>query len=50
MAKVRKEVHLPEELIKDLKMVAFHSDKTVKKWMEDLIVNRVKDEVKRVKK
>jgi hypothetical protein len=42
MEKIRKEIHLPSQVIKDLKAVAAEADKSVKKYMEDLIQLDVK--------
>ncbi|HTH55503.1 MAG TPA: hypothetical protein VL728_05615 [Cyclobacteriaceae bacterium] len=42
MEKIRKEIHLPPQIVKDLKIVAAHADKSVKKYMEDLVVHDVK--------
>jgi hypothetical protein len=47
---LRKQIDLPKETIKDLKIVAAYSDKSVKKYMEDLIINDVKDRIKKIKK
>jgi hypothetical protein len=40
--KFRKEIHLPKEILKDLKIVAAYADKSVKKYMEDLIIQDVR--------
>ena len=40
--KFRKEIHLPKDILKDLKIVAAYADKSVKKYMEDLIIQDVK--------
>jgi hypothetical protein len=47
---MRKEIVLPNELLKDLKTVAFHADKSVKKYMEDAVIQKIKEDIKRVKK
>jgi hypothetical protein len=47
---MRKEINLPNELLKDLKTVAFHADKTVKKYMEDVVIQKIKEDMKRIKK
>ncbi len=36
--RIRKEIHLPKELSRDLKIIAAMFDKSVKKYMEDLII------------
>ncbi|MBI1767604.1 MAG: hypothetical protein HYR67_04425 [Bacteroidetes bacterium] len=40
--KLRKEIHLPKDILKDLKIVAAYADKSVKKYMEDLVIQDVK--------
>jgi len=40
--KFRKEIHLPKDILKELKIVAAYTDKSVKKYMEDLIIQDVK--------
>lgn len=40
--KFRKEIHLPKEILKDLKIVAAYADKSVKKYMEELIIQDVR--------
>lgn len=50
MEKIRKEVHLPLVVIKDLKVVAAHTDKSVKKYMEDLILGEVRAQMVRINK
>jgi len=50
MEKVRKEIHLPSEIIRDLKIVAAYSDKSVKKYMEDLILFAVKSQIVKITK
>jgi hypothetical protein len=40
--KFRKEIHLPKDILKDLKVVAAYADKSVKKYMEDLIIQDVR--------
>jgi hypothetical protein len=40
--KFRKEIHLPKEILKDLKIVAAYADKSVKKYMEELIIEDVR--------
>jgi hypothetical protein len=40
--RIRKEIQLPKDILKDLKIVAAYSDKSVKKYMEDLIIQDVK--------
>ena len=45
---MRKEVIIPDALIKDLKKLAFHADKTVKKYMEDVIISDIKEKTKKL--
>lgn len=40
--KFRKEIHLPKDILKDLKIVAAYADKSVKKYMEELIIQDVR--------
>ena len=48
MEKIRKEIHLPLEMVHELKIAAAHSDKSVKKYMEDLIMNEVKTQMAKI--
>ena len=48
MEKIRKEIHLPSEVVHELKIVAAHTDKSVKKFMEDLIVYEVKTRMEKI--
>jgi hypothetical protein len=48
--KFRKEIHLPKEILKDLKIVAAYADKSVKKYMEELIIQDVKTKAIRLSK
>jgi hypothetical protein len=50
MEKIRKEIHLPELMLKDLKIVAAHADKSVKKYMEDIILSEVKLQMVKINK
>jgi hypothetical protein len=50
MEKVRKEVHLPSQIIRDLKMVADQADKSAKKYMEDLVLQEVRLQMLRINK
>lgn len=48
MEKVRKELHLPSQIAKDLKIAAALSDKSVKKYMEDVILYEVKTQMAKI--
>jgi hypothetical protein len=48
MEKIRKEIHLPLEMAIELKIVAAYRDKSVKKFMEDLIVYEVKTQIAKI--
>ena len=48
--KFRKEIHLPKEILKDLKIVAAYADKSVKKYMEDLVIQDVKGKAHKLQK
>jgi hypothetical protein len=48
--KFRKEIHLPKEILKDLKIVAAYADKSVKKYMEELIIQDVKTKAPKLSK
>ena len=50
MEKIRKEIHLPSQIIRDLKIVAAHSDKSVKKYMEDLVMRDVQSQITKLSK
>jgi hypothetical protein len=50
MEKFRKEIHLPKQILKDLKLVAAHADKSVKKYMEDIILNDIKLRIEKISK
>jgi len=50
MEKIRKEIHLPQQIIRDLKIVAAHSDKSVKKYMEDVVVQDVQSQMTKINK
>lgn len=45
MEKIRKEIHLPSHMIKDLRIIAAQSDKSPKKYIEDLIVREVQMQI-----
>ena len=47
---MRKQVDIQDDLLKDLKIVAAHADKSVKKWLEDLIANAIREQAKKLKK
>jgi hypothetical protein len=44
---MRKEIIIPDILIKDLKKVAFHHDKSVKKYMEEVVISDIKEKIKK---
>jgi len=48
MEKIRKEIHLPSEIIKDLKIIAANADKSVKRYLEDLVVQDVQAQTKKI--
>jgi len=48
--KFRKEIHLPKDILKDLKIVAAYADKSVKKYMEELIIQDVRTKVPKLSK
>jgi hypothetical protein len=48
MDKVRKEVHLPLQIAHDLKIVAASADKSVKKYIEDLVLYEVKTQIVKI--
>jgi len=50
MEKTRKEIHLPNEILRDLKIVAAHADKSVKKYIEDVILGEVKLQIVKINK
>jgi hypothetical protein len=50
MEKIRKEIHLPTQILKDLKIVAAQADKSAKKYMEDLILGEVRVQIVRINK
>lgn len=47
--KVRKEVHLLKESIRDLKIAAAYADKSSKKYMEDAIMNKIEEDLRSIK-
>ena len=46
----RKEIDIPVELLKDLKIIAAMNDMSVKKYMETVVINTVKEQAKKLKK
>lgn len=48
MDKIRKEIHLPSEMLRELKIVAAHADKSVKKYIEDLVVHDVRFQIRKI--
>jgi hypothetical protein len=45
---MRKEIVIPDGIIRDLKQIAFNSDKSVKKYMEDVIISDIREKSKRL--
>jgi hypothetical protein len=41
--KIRKQIDLDREVIKELKILAAHADKDVKNYLQDLIVRHVRE-------
>ncbi|HWA34779.1 MAG TPA: hypothetical protein VG737_11640 [Cyclobacteriaceae bacterium] len=41
--KIRKQIDLEKEIIKELKILAAHADKDVKNYLQDLVVQHVRD-------
>lgn len=41
--KIRKQIDLEKEIIKELKILAAHADKDVKNYLQDLVIQHVKD-------
>jgi hypothetical protein len=41
--KIRKQIDLDREIIKELKILAAHADKDVKNYLQDLVIQHVKD-------
>jgi hypothetical protein len=50
MEKIRKEIHLPAQIMRDLKIVAAYADKSVKKYMEDVVLHDILSQVKKINK
>ena len=50
MEKIRKEIHLPSDIIRDLKIIAANADKSVKKYMEDLVAQDVQVQIRKISK
>jgi hypothetical protein len=50
MEKIRKEIHLPQNVIKALAKVAAASGKTTKKYMEELVIKETKIQIERLTK
>lgn len=48
MEKIRKEIHLPPQIITDLQFIAAQADKSPKKYIEDLIVGEVKMQIVKI--
>jgi hypothetical protein len=44
---MKKLVDIPQELIKDLKILAAHADKDVKNYLQDLIIEHIKKNKKK---
>jgi hypothetical protein len=44
---MRKLIDIPDELVKDLKILAAHADKDVKNYLQDLIVDHIKKNKKK---
>jgi hypothetical protein len=47
---MNKVLKVPDELIREIKILAAMSDKSVKKYLEGLIANAVSEELKKLKK
>jgi hypothetical protein len=47
---MRKQIDLPDDLLRDLKLLAMSVDKSVKKFMEDLIINHIKENIRKIKR
>jgi hypothetical protein len=47
--KVRKEIHLPQQTIRDLRIVAALFDKSPKKYLEDLVIENVKSQIIKIR-
>jgi hypothetical protein len=45
---MRKEIVIPDTLIRDLKQIAFNADKSVKKYMEDVVINDIREKAKKL--
>jgi hypothetical protein len=41
--KIRKQIDLEKEVIKELKILAAHADKDVKNYLQDLVIQHVRD-------
>jgi hypothetical protein len=41
--KIRKQIDLEKEIIKELKILAAHADKDVKNYLQDLVIQHVRD-------
>ncbi len=41
--KIRKQIDLDKEVIRELKILAAHADKDVKNYLQDLVVQHVRD-------
>jgi hypothetical protein len=40
---IRKQIDLEKEIIKELKILAAHADKDVKNYLQDLVIQHVRD-------
>ena len=47
---MRKQIDLPDDMIKDLNRVAVEDDTNPKNWIESLVINEVKRRTKQKKK
>jgi len=44
---MRKLIDIPDELVKDLKILAAHADKDVKNYLQDFIIEHIKKNKKK---
>jgi hypothetical protein len=44
---MRKLIDIPDELVKDLRILAAHADKDVKNYIQDLLVEHIKKNKKK---
>lgn len=47
---MRKNIDIPDEILKDLKILAVMADKDLKNYIQDLLVEHVRAEAKKKKK